>query len=55
MNGAVLPETEATRGRMKEEDLQETSVTIAALLPVHFAPQVCVCHGQLGKLLGTRH
>lgn len=38
MNRAILPGAEAARGRMKEEDVQETNVKIAALLPFYWAP-----------------
>lgn len=55
VNRAILPGAEAARGRMKGEDVQNTSVKIAALLPSHWAPWVCVRHGQLGKSLSTRH
>ena len=35
MNRAIHLGAEAARGRMKEEDVQETTVKIAALLPFH--------------------
>lgn len=38
MNRAILPGAAAARERMKEEDVQETNVKIAALLPFYWAP-----------------
>lgn len=38
MTRAILPGAEAARGRMKGEDVQDTSAKIAALLPSHCAP-----------------
>lgn len=35
MNRAILPGVEANRERMKQEDLHQTSVKIAALLAFH--------------------